>query len=141
MGTLRDEVANDPLGIGYAGMTDGELEAALNAKTRTRLVETRIGYGAIMSALGAVAGAEVLDNLEVIAVSNSPVKWAMKLLAADNLNIGNVEARTQVDALAAAGAMTVAQAATLKALASQQCSRAEELGVSAIGADIRNART
>lgn len=138
--TLRDEIASDPLGVGYAGMSDGELEAALNAKTRSRLVETRIGYGAIMSILGAVAGAAVLDNLEAIATSNSPVKWAMKLLAVDNLNIGNAEARLQVDALAAAGAMTAAQAATLKALAEQLCSRAEELSVSAIGADIRNAR-
>lgn len=140
MDRLTEEIANDPLGIGYATMTAGELEGALNAKTRTRLVEMRIGFGAIMSALGASAGAALLDTIEVAAVSNSPVKWAMRLLAADNLDIGNLETRAQIDALAAAGVMTEAQATTLKALAEQPCSRAEELGVSAIGADIRNAR-
>lgn len=140
MAPLTEEIASDPLGIGYATMTDGELEGALNAKTRTRLVEMRIGFGAIMSALGASAGAALLDALEVVAVSSSPVKWALRLLAADNLDIGNLQTRAQIDALAAAGVMTAAQAATLKALAQQSCSRAEELGVSAIGADIRNAR-
>jgi hypothetical protein len=140
MTTLRNEIENDPLGIGYAAMTDGELEAALNAKTRTRIVAARIGVGSVMSALGASAGAALLDTLEVIAASNSPVKWALRLLAADNLDIGNAETRAQIDALAAAGVMTVEQAATLKALAEQPCSRAEELAVNAIGASIRNAR-
>lgn len=140
MGTLEEELASDPLGMGYATMTDGELEAVLNAKTRTRIVEARVGYGAILSALGASAGAALLDALEATAGSNSPVKWAMRLLAADNLDIGNLTTRAQIDALAAAGVMTAAQATTLKALAEQPCSRAEELGVNAIGASIRNAR-
>ena len=140
MGILTEELATDPLGMGYATMTDGELEATLNAKTRTRLVSTQIGFGAVMSALGASAGAALLDTLEVAAISNSPVKWAMRLLAADNLDIGNPATRAQIDALAAAGVMTTAQATILKALAEQPCSRAEELGVNAVGSSIRNAR-
>lgn len=138
--TLRNELTTDPLGLGYAAMTNAQVEASLNAKTRTRLVETRIGYGAIMSALGATAGATVLDNLETVAASNSPVKWAMKLLAVDNLNISNVQVRAQVDVLAAGGVMTVAQATTLKALASQSCSRAEEIGIAVNDYEIREAR-
>lgn len=140
MGTLTEELASDPLGMGYATMTDGELEATLNAKTRTRLVSTQIGFGAVMSALGASAGAALLDTIEVAAVSNSPVKWAMRLLAADNLDIGNLETRAQIDALAAAGVMTEAQAATLKALAEQPCSRAEELGLVMNDYEIMKAR-
>lgn len=141
MTILRDELTNDPLSIGYAGMTNGEVEAALNAKTRTRIVEKRIGYGAVLSALGADAGAAVLDKLEAASGQKSPLKWAMKLLAADNLDIGNPQTRLQIDALAAASVLTVAQATTLKGLAEEPCSRAEELGVTALDSDIRGARS
>lgn len=36
MDTLRNEIATDPLGIGYAGMTADQVAGSLNAKTRTR---------------------------------------------------------------------------------------------------------
>lgn len=129
MSALRDELTTDPLGLGYAGMTNGEVEASLNAKTRMRTIEKRIGYGAVMATLGVEAGAAVLDALELTATKSSPVKWAMKLLAADNLDVGNPQTRLQIDALAAAGVLTVAQATTLKGLAEEPCSRAQELQI------------
>lgn len=139
MTILRDEIANDPLGRGYAAMTDGQREASLNTKDRTKVVDRYVGYGTVLSLFGATDGAAVLDALETLAASSSPVKWAMRLLADDKLNIGDPATRAQIDALTPA-VFTPAQAAALKGLAEQACSRAEELGVSAIGADIRNAR-
>jgi len=36
MRILEDEIANDPLGLGYTGMTDQQLVNSLNTKNRTR---------------------------------------------------------------------------------------------------------
>lgn len=138
--TLKDEIETDPMNYGFSGMTNEEVEACLHVKDCFQLIETRIGYGAIMSALGAVEGAGVLDRLETLSATNSPVKWAMKLLAVDNLNIGNLEARAQVDSLVVAGVMSLEQATKLKALAETKVSRAEQLGIVVNDFEVRLAR-
>ena len=138
--TLKDELANDPLGIGYAGMTNAEIEVSLNTKNRTRLVTTMIGFGKILDALGPTDGASVLDTLEQIKATNSALKWAWYLLERGELDVALASTRGQIDVLASAGAMTTDQAAAIKALAETPCSRAEELGVVALDFDIMHAR-
>lgn len=138
--TLRDELETDPLSYGLSGISNQDIEATLNAKTRTRVVETRIGYGTVLSVLGAEEGAAVLDKLEALSTTNSPVKWAMKLLAADNLNIADPQTQLQIDGLASAGVMSLGQALLLKGLALRMCSRAEELGLVVNDFEIRLAR-
>ena len=138
--TLRDEILNDPLQCGYAGMTPAELESSLNAKDRTRLADRYIGYGTVLSVFGAIDGAQILDTLETLAATISPIKWAMRLLEGDKLNIADPATRAQIDALTPA-VFTEAQATTLKGLAGVACSRAEELGLVVNDYEIRMARS
>lgn len=114
MGTLRDEILAG--GFDLVNRDDSAIAAALSVE-RTKLVETRIGYDTVLATLGAESGAQVLDTLEALSASNSPVKWAMRLLEAGRLDMANEQTRLQVDALAAGGVMTAEQAKKIKALA------------------------
>ena len=114
MSTLRDEILAG--GFDLANRDDVAIAAALSVG-RTKLVETRIGYGAVLSVLGADAGAAVLDALEQLAAVSPPIKWAMRLLSNDRLDVGNQETRAQIDKLVAGGAMTQEQATAIKKLA------------------------
>jgi hypothetical protein len=112
MNALAQEIAKPE----YAGMTDREIADAINAKT-VRIPSLRlIGYGSVMSALGANDGAALLDALEGLAQGSSPVKWALRLLDRGELDVGDPVTREQIDALCAAGVMTAASRDTLKAL-------------------------
>lgn len=85
--------------------------------TITTLRPTRIGPGTVMSALGPVGGAALLDALTTLAPSSSPIRWALKIIDRGELDLSVASARAQIDDLAAVGVMTATQAASLKALA------------------------
>ncbi len=100
----------------YAGMTDRQIADAINAATVPVICERLIGYGTVMEALGADAGAALLDALEALSASTPAVKWAMRLLDKGDLNVGSTAVRAQLDALCAGGVMTALQRDSLKAL-------------------------
>ena len=136
--TLHDELINDPLGLGYAAMTDGELEASLNAKTRTRIVSRFVTARTILAECA--DGPTILDKLEAAGTQVSAVKWAMRFLQQEGgIDVGHPATLGMVEQLRGT-VLTSGEADQLAALPVQVCSRAEELNVSAIGADIRNAR-
>ena len=96
--------------------------AALNAPDPslpavTQLRPTRIGPGSVMAALGAAEGAALLDTLTALAPQSPPIRWALKVIDRGELDLSVANARAQIDALAAGGVMSAAQAAALKALA------------------------
>lgn len=91
--------------------------ASTMSEGRLRYQMHFIGFGAVMSALGAVRGAQVLDTLQAIAGSNRVVSWAWALLERGTLDIGDHETQMQLDLLAQGAAITVDDAAKLKALA------------------------
>lgn len=133
--SLKDEVMNDPLGLGYSAMTDGELEGSLNAKTRTKIVPLEIGNGTILETLGLTAGNALLD-----VIYNQPdFRHVKPLVEQGRLRLDSALVRATLNSLVPA-VLTQAQVDSLIGLCSKPCSRAEELGVSAIGADIRNVR-
>lgn len=139
MTTLSEELANDPLWLGYAAMSDGEIEAAMNAKNRTRIVSRFVTARTILAECA--DGATILDKLEAAGTQISAVKWAMRFLQQEGgIDVGHPATLGMVDQLVTGGVLTATEGTALKTLAVQSCSRAEELGVSAIGADIRNAR-
>jgi len=78
---------------------------------------------------GPAAAAAVLDKLEALAVSISPVKWAMRFLTTEGgLDIASPATRAQLDALATGGALTSEEAEHLKALGEQTVSRWGSIG-------------
>lgn len=63
-------------------------------------------------------GQAILDTLKAVAASNSAVNWAITFLGQDSgLDVGNAATQGMVDQLVAAGALTAAQATSLKNLA------------------------
>lgn len=101
----------------YAGLTDRQIADVINAKTTPVVASRLIGYGSVMAALGADAGAAMLDRLEALAATSPPVKWAMRLMDRAELDIGLSVTRQQIDALCVAGVMTEAERDALLALA------------------------
>ena len=115
--TLRDEILSRPDCAAALALRDCGALAEIISAGRTKVVDLNIGYGTVLEALGAEAGAAFLDGLTALAATSSPVKWALKLLDRGELNIGAAATRGQLDALAAGGAMPQAVADALKGLA------------------------
>ncbi len=116
---LEDELANDPLIRGYAGMTDQQLVDSLNAPDRTRDREA-MSSGEIM---------ESIDGVEFIALSNAKqarVDRVLGLGAEIIVGPGNTHNAVQelLDAFGG-GSLTIASLVALRTVA---ISRAEEIG-------------
>ncbi len=134
--SLKDELVNDPLGIGYAGMSNAEVETSLNAKNRTMTVPTEIGVGLVLETLGLADGNALLD----LSKNTTDFRHVWPVLEQGRLRVDSVLVRNTLDGLAMAGAITQSSADALKALGEQACSRAVELGVQALDFDIIHAR-
>lgn len=84
---------------------------------RKRLTSKIGGIGYIMTVLGPVEGAAVLDALEAVSASNSAVKWAMVMINAGTLDFGLVSTHAMIDTLVAATVISAPDGAALKASA------------------------
>lgn len=118
MTTLRDELLNDPLGRGYAGMSDQAAADDLNTAYRTRQRET-------------MDSAEIYENIDI---SEFQAKTdAQKVYVRDILGLGaNVrigassKARMVMVSVFGGGSSTIANLADA---ATENISRAVELGI------------
>ena len=117
--SLRDEILSRPDCAAALALRDCGALAEIMSVGRTKTIDLNIGYGTVLEALGAEAGAAFLDALTALAANgtSSPVKWALKLLDRGELNIGSSATRAQLDALAAVSVMPQAVADALKGLA------------------------
>lgn len=137
--SLAEELRTDPAGLGYAAHlpdSPGLVVDMLNALTRTAVKSRFVTARGVLAEVD--GGAQILDKLEALAAGVSEVKWAMKFLLTDGIDVGHPRTRGLLDQLAAAGGLTAADAKALKDLALQPASRAEELGLGFITeADVR----
>lgn len=127
---LTEELANDPLGVGYAGMTHEQIVSSLNAPTRKQLVPTEIGNGAILETIGLAAGNALLDVIQ----AQPDFRHVRPLLEQGRIRVDSALVRATLDSLVPA-VLTQAQVDSLKALAEKPCSRAEELGIGRVTAE------
>lgn len=139
MTALSQELAADPAGLGYAAHlpdSPGLVVDLLNAPTRTAIKPRFVTARGVLAEVD--GGAQILDKLEALSAGVSEVKWAMKFLLTDGIDVGHPRTRALLDQLAAGGGITADEAGALKALAIQPVSRAEELGLGVITeADVR----
>ena len=77
---------------------DPAMAAVINVN-RTAVVSRLGGIGAVLEALGATAGAALLDSLTAQAATDSAVKWALVLLNAGNLDFGLASTRQMIQTL------------------------------------------
>lgn len=127
--SLQTELQTDPLGRGYAlyipdcpGILVNMLNDPIYQKHKTRFVTAR-------TVLAEVAGgAEILDKLETAAQTNSAVKWAMRFVTTDGIDVGYPGTQQLLDSLVGT-ILAQAECDALKNLAMQSASRAEVLGL------------
>ena len=128
---LRTELASDPLGRGYAAMTDEQVASSLNTKDRTVTQQTFVNAKSLMASMDPAVAAGILEKLEAAAPSSPPVKWILSFLTGggDGVDVAHPNTQAQLDALASANVLTQTEADAVKALAQRTVSRAEELGL------------
>ena len=112
---LKQEIDNDPLGRGYAGMTDQQVAASLNASDRN----------VNKSLMEATEVLNAVDVTEWGALLPTQQDLFLKLLAIGRLNPFGVEA-TLVRNIFGAGSATVAALAVARV---ETMTRARELGL------------
>lgn len=115
---LRTELTSDPLGIGYAGMTDAQVVASLLAVNRPG------------------AEREVIPSYEILEAT-VPAEWAtltaqekqryQTLISAGQVNLRGANTRAMLGAMFGAGTTTRANMLALQT--GPVKSRAEELGL------------
>lgn len=113
---LKAELTNDPLAIGYSGMTVGQAAAALNDRTRARSVDRKfVDRNEVLAAL--VLG-------EYTTATAAQRNWLDLICSADVLDIRAPNIRNGFGVLFGAGTTT---RTNLTALQTRLGSRAEEL--------------
>lgn len=108
-----------------ARVKDQAIADILNESTGTRIIERNVNARTLLSELGAVQGATILDKLEAASVVSSPVKWALKFLVSpEGINLGDPQTLGMLDALQAQGVFTSDEVNAMKAMVSESSSRA-----------------
>lgn len=120
-GILAERVAEPDL----ADLPDWRVAEILTAPDESlppvvTIVETLIGPGSFLTALGGDAGAAVLDALEQMSASSPRIRWAMFLIKAGSFDLGDAQVRESIEDFAAGGVLTHGQAAALLALAERR---------------------
>ena len=142
---LRAELENDPLGIGYAAMTDDEAAAALTAPALPARRHVPVGdvmavayrTGVYTRLIAAQRSPQTPVELYAVIASLLDLKDARF----DAINLDEPASRAMFATLGQAGLLSVQEAAAFDALASAVVSRAEQLGLSGVSvADVHNAR-
>lgn len=122
MTILADEITNDPLARGYAGMTDQQVADSMNAVDRTQ-VQAFISGSEIFNAT---------DDAEYAALTDAQKSAWDALCAIDSIDTSSGVAKAREAELF--GPATATRTA-LQALKNKPVSRATELGLPTITAD------
>lgn len=111
---ITNDVPKDP--DYYA--KDSAIADIFNAPFGTRLFERFENAIGLMSALGALTGATILEKLDTAKSQISVLKWAMFAIQSDQgINIGDPETQNMLNAMVSLGVLTQVEADAVKALA------------------------
>lgn len=83
----------------------------------TKLVSIMVGPGLVMETIGAEEGAALLDSLTQLSAISSPVKWAMKMIEKEGVDVASDTFREQLDMLVNLGKISAENARKIKSLA------------------------
>jgi|DEB0MinimDraft_6_1074348.scaffolds.fasta_scaffold64931_2 hypothetical protein len=141
---LREELATDPLQLGYAQVDDQAAMELLNAKTRTRLValssQTLLAWCANDGRLARIKAGFESGRTDA---EKSLCEASFLLISRDDAEFDlNLPDRvTMLDALLAFGRITADERQEIYDLATEDISRSEEIGIGQVRlGDIEQAR-
>lgn len=142
MTTLSDELANDPMGLGYAQWlpnSPGMVVQLINAPSFAMVKSLMMSERGILAQYpdGPVAADAVLTKLDTFAQTQqalaSVVRRALRFLGdPEGIDMGSPATQSMLDAVQQAGVLTADETTKLKALAMQPASRAEVLGLGVV---------
>lgn len=138
---LVDEIANDPLGRGYAGMSDTQVSASLNAADRpsSKRVSNAKYLQWIAGARRKVIGDAADSHAD--ATVRGLAQVALDLLLRADIEYDRGDHLPLLQALQAGGVLTAGDVTALDAQADTIVSRADELGIGRVrDRDVREAR-
>jgi hypothetical protein len=139
--SLQIELTTDPLNRGYQQYvpdSPGKLVDMMNESIYSMPKMLFVSARGILAAYGA-DGAVILDKLETAAAGNSVIKWAMRFVIGDGIDVGHPTTRTMLDSMVGT-VLTQTECDLLKNLAVQPASRAEVLNLNFVTeADVRTA--
>jgi hypothetical protein len=126
--TLGAAIAADPELAATPMTSDGAwaIAEAMNTVVGQAPAPRVVNARHVLAELG-MAGAVSLDKLEAAGSSNPVIKWAVRFLVTEGLDVGHPTSQSMLDQLAAKGVLTADEALSLKALALQPQTRAEAL--------------
>lgn len=75
-----------------------DIASAVNVD-RKKSISMIGGIGTVLLALGSEGGAALLDSLEVMAATDSKIKYALKMIDSGTLDFGLDETRTMITAI------------------------------------------
>lgn len=108
-----------------AAAKDSAIAAILNEPVGDRYVDMQVNARMLMSKLGAVQAAAILDKLEAAGASVPAVKWAMRFIdSPDGINLGDPQTLGMLDVLLQNAVLTAQEVEALKALVRGPSSRA-----------------
>jgi hypothetical protein len=139
--SLQTELTTDPLNRGYQqyvpdspGVIVNMMNEPIYSMPKTLFVTAR----GILAQHGET-GALILDKLELAAAGSSVIKWAMKFITSDGIDVGHPTTQTMLDSMVGT-VLTQTECDLLKQMAAQPASRAEVLGLGFVTeADVRTA--
>lgn len=135
---LTDELRTDPLGFGYANMTDEQVATTLNEKNRSVPTQRFISMRAIAAVLDDIEYAKVKAAIQTLAQQSPRVADMLEFLnmpcddsgTTGGLDFGNEGVRQMIGSLRQIdGSIAEATIDKLLALGEKEVSRAEKLGL------------
>ncbi len=134
---LKDELKNDPAGIGYAGMNDAECAVALNAQTvaiRLTVASETLARHLVESGVW-----PALENAKASGDDNAALVMAAATVP-QGIDLDAPKIKVALDALEGA-AISQAERSAIDALADGTTSRAAQIGVGHVTeGDVQRAR-
>ncbi len=132
--TLRAELSDDPLGVGYAGMTNLQVAQAINTESRIEYMDVEVAVlerylaaeGALLPIRDAAASGHVVAR-EFVALIDS--------INVDAFDVRHPRAMAGLDRLVTDGLLSQTQRDAIVALSERAISRAAELGIGTVTAD------
>jgi len=127
---LCDEISTDPLGCGYATMSNADVAQALNEPNREVPDSTRYTVREYLNRFGLEGVDEMRANVE--AASRTAMEALTDYGGEGGLDFSHPKTREAIDGLQKAKAITADQADKWKSLGVKTVSRAVELGIGTV---------
>lgn len=126
---IKEEITNDPLGIGYATMTDAEVVTSLKNPVYGQAVNVTLSKALLVKVFGLDRAATIIQTLRTNAANgDAKAELALELIST-GVDLNDPVTQSAIDSFVTNGVITSAEGVTLKSAGTKKISRLEQLGI------------